>query len=197
MPKTAGNSIQNYLVNYSEDKIKIKGQYRQYNEGSNILNRFEVRSGTGMKIHKHMSLDSYYTKWRKEFDCIEDFFKFGVVRNPWDRAISYYFYGKNQSFDKNKFINKLNTEILNRSCASYFHVKKYNECKLDYVMRFENLQQDFDIVCDKIGIPKQQLPHANKTEHKHYTEYYDEETKQFVAKKYARDIELFGYKFGE
>jgi len=194
-PKTAGNSIQNLLQNYSEDKIVITKKQATHNtESKSHLDRFGlISSDKKLKIHKHTTLNEYYDTWRKKYGSIEDFFKFGATRNPWDRAISFYFWQGHKSFDKKIFINNL----IQGSCADYFYVKKYNDHKLDYVIRFENLQEDFDIVCDKIGIPKQQLPHANKSKHKHYTEYYDDETRQIVAEKYAKDIEYFGYEFGE
>jgi chondroitin 4-sulfotransferase 11 len=148
-------------------------------------------------------------------------FVFTIVRNPWDRILSLYHYWKQQEvkhqfykYDKRivdhiKSINMSFKQFIHSIqekdpiIMSKNHVNPYIEYylpslePLDYIGRFENLQQDFNTICDKIGIPHQQLPHANKSKHKHYTEYYDDETKQIVAERYAKDIEHFEYKFGE
>ena len=74
---------------------------------------------------------------------------------------------------------------------------KQGEIVTDFIGRFETLQKDFNTICDKIGAPNQKLQHKNKTDHNHYTEYYDEESLGIVGDKFKEDIEIFGYRFGE
>jgi chondroitin 4-sulfotransferase 11 len=136
-------------------------------------------------------------------DVYDSHFKFSFVRNPWDRLVSSYIYTKKwyrqnapAKFDDARLYDFKSWILTINSNHKYgMQYDFVNGC--DFIGRFENFQEDFNIVCDKIGIPKQELPHKNKIKHKHYTEHYDDETKQIVAEKYAKDIEYFGYEFGE
>ena len=67
---------------------------------------------------------------------------------------------------------------------------------VDFVGRYESLQSDFDTCCDRIGIPRQSLPHQRRAEDRSaYRDYYDAHTRELVATHFASDIEAFGYSY--
>ena len=98
--------------------------------------------------------------------------------------------------------------------------------QVDFVGKFENIQADFNEVCRRLGLPEKTLPHSNQSQSlfhlrydagfcellkrirgklsrrqkqntfAHYTEYYDDESKEYVAELYSNDIEAFEYCFG-
>ena len=63
------------------------------------------------------------------------------------------------------------------------------------LIKFENLQLDFNDICDQIGISRHELPHINKTNRKHYSSYYDQESQEIISRKYSDDINHFGFTF--
>lgn len=154
----------------------------------------------------HTCLRGYQGKYPDQYN---DYFKFGFSRNPFDRLVSVY-HGRVQgklmdpdtTLVKHPFRDsvKLGEKGVMKYCrpmTGYWFTNKNKDVAMDFIGRFENYQEDFNTVCDKIGIPRHKLPHKNKSKHKHYTEYYDDETREIVAERYAKDIEYFGYKFGE
>ena len=65
---------------------------------------------------------------------------------------------------------------------------------VDFIGQFENLNEDFQSICHKVGISAN-LPHINKSKRMGYQDYYDVETRDLTARLYAEDIERFGYTF--
>ena len=160
------------------------------------------------KFAGHKKAFNYKELYPKEF---KNYFKFTFIRNPWDRVVSFYhyqikrgwdFYPFNETIPFKKFVKEWlkqmpeQTSLNTNSCYDWISDEN-SDLLVDFIGRFENIQEDFNIVCDKIGIQQQRLPHKNKSQHKHYTEYYDDETRKIVAKKFAKDIEYFNYEFGE
>ena len=154
---------------------------------------------------KHMK----YADIKKKYPQVGDYFKFSFVRNPWDWVVSWYAYRKNspnKKYDTTKVGFKdwlmkegsvaYDSNELNLSMTPFgFICNEGGEIELDFVGRFENLQNDFDIICERVGISKVELPVVNVSSHGHYVEYYDDETREHVGRYCAKEIEYFGYEF--
>ena len=65
----------------------------------------------------------------------------------------------------------------------------------DDVGRVENMQQSYDRIAARIGIPTAPLDKVNSSKRRNYRDYYDQPLIDGVARLYARDLELFGYEF--
>lgn len=160
----------------------------------------------------HISVNQYIEQIGK--DQFEKYFSFAFVRNPWDRAVSAFNFRKQNGKHKIpedypflKFLKK--TPILfsgnqldyiseepwiwDKELRKYTY-KPETKIAVDFVGRFENLRQDVEYIKEQLGI-KKEFPHENKTNHKHYREYYTDETKDIVSLRCQRDIEFFGYEF--
>lgn len=66
---------------------------------------------------------------------------------------------------------------------------------VEFIGRFENLQQDFQVVAERLNLPAGEIPRSNWTSRGHYREYYDAETRRLAAAFLAEDLERFGYEF--
>jgi hypothetical protein len=71
----------------------------------------------------------------------------------------------------------------------------HDKLLVDFVGRFENLETDWAHVCGRIGIAYQPLPHKNATARQPLGQYYDEDTIALVARHWAGEIGMFGYRY--
>jgi len=147
-------------------------------------------------LRKHASLSSY----KKEH--VESYKLYGCVRNPYARMVSWWRWVlRNTRREETelpllKFLNSDHDQWRWRSMKKYFHTD--HECKHQLkLIHSESMREEFLNFCTDVGLDGIDLPQKNSTKHKHYTEYYDDKSRQLVASQFAEDLELYGYEFGE
>jgi hypothetical protein len=161
----------------------------------------------------HATLEEYLNIFEPK--CIMNYFKFTIVRNPWDRLVSAYFFLRNGGFDERDrtwfekelgdfsgfedfvkiWVNRTNIWKWHHFRPQYHYMfDKREKIHLDFVAFFENIDDDFDYIANHIGLDCA-LPKSNESEHSKYMGYYDSETMNIVAEVYAEDIEVLGYSF--
>jgi len=158
---------------------------------------------------------------KNEVDVYSGYWRFALVRNPLDRLVSCYTQKikddrKAYSNKKPKFRNKLRELGFNSKMSfddfahlvceipdlyadshfmsQYLHITDKNEKLIvDYVGHFENINSEFQKICEKIGIEDIELPHLLKSKRNHYKEYYTNNLRKKVEKRYEQDIRMFKY----
>lgn len=192
------------LVNeYVDDEYRRK--YRLHEIGDNKPGRA-----------KHLSaLQIKYILGDEEFERCT---KFSVVRNPWARMVSRFFFTHKQSEPSDE-------DKIRRGTTRVFHDmefeawiesrwKRYKSGKrtnsqwgklvdkngtllVDRVGRLEDVQPTLDWVTDTVGVERVQMPHVNGTRKGHYVKFYNDATREMVADMCGKDIEFFDYQFDE
>ena len=154
-------------------------------------------------------------------------FIFAFVRNPYDRAVSCWLNqivaptefsknlfkdGMHKSFwrypglnpgmsfpDFAKVIHDIHDGQSNPhfKSQSWFLLNGKGQLEPDYIGRFEMLQEDFNVVCNRVGVNSVALPHRNRTKKRGaWKKYYKPITRDLIYERYREDFELFGYERG-
>ena len=131
-----------------------------------------------------------------------DYFKCAIVRNPFDRFVSVCamlnkrnpgYRGRETAFMKRALtIPRFRRRVLVRPQVDMLLDESGNP-GMDYVGRYETLEESFAAICGQIGIAQRALEQSNATEHEAYATYYDDELATAVTAFYRRDFEVLGY----
>lgn len=156
--------------------------------------------------HAHLSdhiseLDKHQLNW-------QEFYKFSVARNPWDRAVSRYFFEQTHnglssslSFDQ-YIIHCYNFSIEEGYVHSHFAIKPYlfyeNKYIMDHIIMQENFDHDLALAMKHLNLENYNTYHVNQKTvrpSKDYRHFYNDATKNMTAEMAKDSIEIFGYKF--
>lgn len=162
---------------------------------------------TSGRLWKHAMLRDLYGLVSQEE--MEAWFVFTLVRNPWDRMVSYYHWLRDQSFDHPAvalagqrdfagFIADPSTVAAMRRFPYAAYVSDRDGVEqADLFLRLEHLDEDIARLEDHLGFNLGEIPKANPSSREaDYRGYYDAITRSIVAEACAEDIARFGYRFG-
>ncbi|MEP1765470.1 MAG: sulfotransferase family 2 domain-containing protein [Sulfitobacter sp.] len=142
-------------------------------------------------------------------DELDALFIFTLVRNPWDRVVSYYHWLRGQSFDHPAvglaktlsfeafvFHPTIAASFAATPAASYV-TDAEGAVRATHYIRLEHLAHDLLPLQAHLGL-ELEIPHINQSARATgYQRAYSEASRAQVAKLCAQDIDQFGYVFGD
>lgn len=142
-------------------------------------------------------------------EALRGLFAFTLVRNPWDRAVSYYHWLREQDFghpaielaqslEFRAFVQhpQILSAFQGSPAAAYMrHADGSEQCRL--YIRLEHFQHDAQPLFAHLGFPLE-LPRVNESgRQRDWRPYYDDAAAEAIARACAADIAQFEYSFND
>ncbi len=193
IPKCGGSSLENIIWPEQRDTSNL---------WMGFISKYQNKYQTGGLQHL------LATQIRQEVGegIFNQYFKFTIIRNPWDKMVSQYSYmkhrpdlrefiGMNENDSFKTYLKLIKKKVHVQWEPQYKFVLNDNgDVIVDYIGRLENFDYHASQILAQLKI-KAEIPHVNASSHRHYSAYYDEEAMDTVVDLYGEDIRIFGYSF--
>ncbi|MBT8256012.1 MAG: sulfotransferase family protein [Bacteroidia bacterium] len=209
--KTGGTSIEKKLGHFETLERDVQ-DHRTIREIEALTDRklyfrkslYALKLGKPKSFFKNLNTGLFPELTKNEY---RSFYKFSFVRNSWARVYSWYANIMKDELLRNSYgIGDPNLSYeefletkMNHTTFSqlYFVSDKEGKVPMDFIGRFENLQEDFKIVCEELAIANPELPKLLVRNYDHYSDAYTPKTKDLIYRLYKDEIDYFDFEYGE
>lgn len=212
IPKNAGKSIESAFEMVSDSLIANPRTRSSLNLFSkwllNITQRDEFRRSLFgafdyVLCAQHLTVNEILSLNLVPYEKFRAAFKFAIVRNPYDRALSTFRHFSGANPDLGEFKEFWSGESVGHSLDHNFlaHMRRQSEFVLDQwgeiavnkILRYENLAADFTEMCEEWSLIHKGLGEIRTHEKLDYRTFYDAEAAKLILKRFRQDFEFFGY----
>lgn len=200
--KTAGTSVESYFEKYCMPKGEWEFTHsrEQYVSDTGVIG-YRGPQAKSKEWFNHMRALEIQNRLGKQ--VWDEYFKFCVIRNPFDKLVSLFFFRlykgaiKFEKDDKpvQNFRTWLGTDVPVPDRNMY---TISGQICIDYFIRYEDINAGVKHVCEQLGVPfrPERIPVLKAGFRDHsisLCNYYTEELLSKVAEAYAFEIEQFGF----